>query len=140
VLQNTGGEIANSNVFSGLAEEFSMALDRERKYLRNLNNPSRVQDVPSHDPHELSTVLSGAFYQVLLSTYSELRLHYPSKSMPDPSVVSEPEVEYVEKTATTAGELPSSTDSTTSTDVKALFAAAERIKRTLLRGLDYLLR
>jgi hypothetical protein len=138
VLQNTGGEIADSNVFSGLAEEFSVALDRERNYLRNLNNPSRVQDVPGHDPHELSTVLSGAFYKLLLKTYSELRLRYPSKSMPDPSVVSEPEVEYVERKATTAGELRSSTGSTTSTDVKALFAAAERIKRTLLRGLDYL--
>jgi hypothetical protein len=138
VLESTQGEIANSNAFSGLAEEFAQALDRERYYLRNLNNPSRLQDVPSHEPHELSTVLSGAFYQLLLRTYEDLRQHYPSKSMPDPSVVAEPEVEYVEKKATPAKELQGSTGSTMSTDAKALFAAAERIKRTLLRGLDYL--
>jgi hypothetical protein len=52
VLESTQGEIANSNAFSGLAEEFAEALDRERYYLRNLNNPSRLQDVPSHEPHE----------------------------------------------------------------------------------------
>jgi hypothetical protein len=140
VLQDTGGQIGNSNAFSGLAEQFAIGLDPERHYLRNLNNTTRVQDVPSHEPHELSTVLSGAFYKLLLSTYDELRGHYASKSMPDPTVVAEPEANYVEKTAT-AGEVPSSTRSTfgaLGSDAKALFVAGERIKRTLLRGLDYL--
>jgi hypothetical protein len=139
VLQDTGGRIDNSNAFSGLAEQFAQALDDERDYLRNLNNTTRVQDVPSHEPHELSTVLSGAFYRLLLMTYDELRGHYASKSMLDPSVVAEPEADYVEKTAT--GEPPGSTRSTSGalgSDAKALFVAAERIKRTLFRGLDYL--
>jgi hypothetical protein len=140
VLQDTGGRIDNSNAFSGLAEQFAMALDPGRHYLRNLNNTARVQDVPSHGPHELSTVLSGAFYTLLRMTYDELRGHYATKSMPDPTVVAEPEANYVEKTAT-AGEPRSSTPSTSGalgSDAKALFVAAERIKRTLLRGLDYL--
>lgn len=140
VLQDTGGQIDNSNVFSGLAEQFAIGLDPERHYLRNLNNATRVQDVPGHEPHELSTVLSGAFYRLLVSTYNELRGHYASKSTPDPTVVAEPEADYVEKTAT-ASQPPSSTRSTSGplgSDAKALFVAAERLKRTLLRGLDYL--
>jgi hypothetical protein len=140
VLKDTGGRIDDSNVFNGIAEQFARALEPERNYLRNLNNSTRVQDVPSHEPHELSTVLSGAFYTLLLKTYDNLRLDYAAKSMPDPTVVAEPEANYVEKTAT-AGEPPSSTPSTSEalgSDAKALFVAAERIKRTLLRGLDYL--
>src|SRR5829696_174399 len=140
VLQDTWGQIDNSNAFSGLAEQFATALDPERNYLRNLNNRTRVQDVPSHGPHELSTVLSGAFYTLLRMTYEELRGHYASKSMPDPTVVAEPEANYVEKTAT-AGEPRRSTRSTSGalgSNEKALFIAAERIKRTLVRGLDYL--
>jgi hypothetical protein len=140
VLGDTGGQIDNSNVFSGLAEQFAIGLDPERHYLRNLNNTMGVQDVPSHEPHELSTVLSGAFYRLLVSTYNELRGHYASKSTLDPRVVAEPEADYVEKTAT-ASQPPSSTRSTSGplgSDAKALFVAAERLKRTLLRGLDYL--
>jgi hypothetical protein len=139
VLEDTGGLIDKSNAFSGLAEQFAITLDLERHYLRNLNNTTRMQDVSSHDPHELSTVLSGAFYTLLRMTYAELRLNYASKS-PDPTVVAEPEAKYVEQTAT-AGEPRRSTRSTSGTlgsDAKALFVAAERIKRTLLRGLDYL--
>ncbi|MGE5289548.1 MAG: hypothetical protein ACM3ML_20595 [Micromonosporaceae bacterium] len=140
VLEDTGGEIEDSNVFNGLAEQFATALDPERHYLRNLNNTTRAQDVPSYEPHNLSTVLSGAFYTLLLMTYDELRGNYASKSMPDPTVVVTPETKYVEKTAT-AGEPRSSTRSTSGalgSNAKALFVAAERIKRTLLRGLDYL--
>jgi hypothetical protein len=140
VLQDTGGQIDNSNAFSGLAEQFGRALDTERNYLRNLNNRTRLQDVSSHEPHELSTVLSGAFYMLLRMTYDELRGHYASKSMPDPTVVAEPEANYVEKTAI-AGEPRRSTRSNSGalgSDEKALFVAGERIKRTLVRGLDYL--
>jgi hypothetical protein len=140
VLQDTRGQIDDSNAFGGLAEQFGMALDSQRNYLRNLNNRTRVQDVPSHEPHELSTVLSGAFYTLLRLTYNELRGHYASKSIPDPTVVAEPEADYVE-TRMTAGEPSRSTRSDSATlgsDEKALFVAAERIKRTLIRGLDYL--
>jgi hypothetical protein len=140
VLGKYGGQIYDSNAFSGLAEQFAMDLKREGHYLRYLNNPTRVQDVPRHEPHDLSTVLSGAFYQLLLKTYENLRQYYASEPGPDRPVVAEPEAAYVVKTAI-GGELLSPTQSASGSlgpDAKALFVAAERIKRTLLRGLDYL--
>ncbi|MGU3497627.1 hypothetical protein [Mycobacterium sp. C31M] len=59
VLQFSNSSIHNSTVFSGGAEEFGMALDSDRHYLRNLNNDATISTVPDHEPHELSTVLSG---------------------------------------------------------------------------------
>lgn len=138
VLASTGGSIRDSNVFSGLAEQFAMGLDRGPYYLRNLNNGTTMAQVPHHEPHELSTVLSGAFYSVLIRIYEDLRAHYASRSLPDPTVVADAEARYVEQQ--TAGE-PSGARTRSmgfGPNAKALFVAAERIKRTLLRGLDYL--
>jgi len=140
VLGKYGGQIYDSNAFSGLAEQFAMDLNRKGHYLRILNNDTKVYGVLSHEPHDLSTVLSGAFYQLLLKTYENLRQYYAPEPGPDRPVVAEPEAEYVVKTAI-AGELLSPTQSASESlgpDAKALFVAAERIKRTLLRGLDYL--
>lgn len=140
VLASTGGDISNSNVFSGLAEQFAMGLDRGPYYLRNLNNRTTMAQVPEHEPHELSTVLSGAFYSVLIKAYDDLRAHYTSRSVPNPAVVAEAEARYVEHKARAAEQLdsPTSPAQTLGPDAKALFVVAERIKRTLLRGLDYL--
>ncbi|MEU8610673.1 hypothetical protein AB0C29_22060 [Actinoplanes sp. NPDC048791] len=100
VLADSQGRIDDTNVFSGLAEEFAMALDLQHHHLRNLNSGASMQNVSDHEPHELSTVLSGAFYRVLVHTYEELSRHAVAP--------------------------------------KALFEAAEQIKRMLIRGLDYL--
>jgi hypothetical protein len=140
VLRERQGQISDTNAFSGLAEQFAMALNLKRHYLRYLNIPRQVRNIPSHEPHDLSTVLSGAFYQLLLKTYENLRQYYALGPGPDRPVVAEPEAKYVVETAI-AGELLSPTQPTSESlgpDAKALFVAAERIKRTLLRGLDYL--
>ncbi len=138
VLASTGGSIRDSNVFSGLAEQFAMGLDRGPYYLRNLNNGTTMAQVPHHEPHELSTVLSGAFYSVLIRIYEDLRAHYASRSLPDPTVVADAEARYVEQKR--AGEASGTRARSMGfgPNAKALFVAAERIKRTLLRGLDYL--
>lgn len=137
VLTSELGNIGNSNAFSGLAEEFAMALERQGHFLRNLNNTTRLQDVPDDEPHDLSTVLSGAFYKLLLKIYGELRSSSAAGPTPGPPVVPEPEAEYV-ISKTIADETPVPSSEATRADATALFVAAERIKRTLIRGLDYL--
>lgn len=136
VLEATVGNIDHSNVFSGLAEQFGMGLDPGRYYLRNLNNELRIADVVDHEPHELSMVLSGVFYSTLVRTYDELRGQAAAAAGGDPSVVVESEASYVaEKMASERGH---ATPPNVESNAKSLFVAAERIKRTLLRGLDYL--
>lgn len=140
VLQFSNGSIHNSTVFSGVAEEFGMALDSDRQYLRNLNNDATISSVPDHEPHELSTVLSGTFYTLLLKTYENLRPQLASNAELDPHLVSASEATYVEQKARTdEGATPAERPRRGfGDDVKALYVAAERVKRTLVRGLDYL--
>lgn len=139
VLASTGGSIDDSNAFSGLAEQFGRALDAERGYLRNLNNHTTVHDVPDHEPHDLSAVLSGTFYTLLLKTYEDMRRQMVVQAL-DPHLVSAFEATYVEQAAA-VDEADASAGYVRrdfGNDVKALFIAAERVKRTLVRGLDYL--
>ena len=134
VLATTGGRIENSNVFSGLAEQFGQALGKH--YLRNLNNTIGMRDAGS-EPHALSTVLSGVFYGLLMWAYEDLRRQYRRTSTPDPRVVAPAEAAYVAERAL-AGSGTRGLGDDLEPDARALFVAAERVKRTLLRGLDYL--
>ncbi len=119
VLAQTGGSIRCSTAFSSLAEEFGSALDQTSRvgYLRDLLNEKnldpndRVNGVTSQEPHELSQVLSGALYKLMVELHEKLkadaRLDSPAAS------------EY-------------------SLSGKALKVAWDRFRRLLLRALDYL--
>jgi hypothetical protein len=81
VLERTRGSIRNPTAFSSLAQEFGRALDESGRAsaLRSLWNAKtfdpanrsrdssgRPNRVTSDDPHELSEVLSGALYHVMV--------------------------------------------------------------------------
>jgi hypothetical protein len=75
VLQETRGEIEDTTAFSSIAEEFGQARDPfgKAQYLRNLFNKATLGDMVEEDPdpHELSLVLSGALYRLLVRIYKE---------------------------------------------------------------------
>ncbi|MBY0278906.1 hypothetical protein K2Z84_26530 [Candidatus Binatia bacterium] len=144
VLARTGGLIAKSSVFSGLAEQFGSALHEYPSQLRDLNNDKSLRfdaapqnRVSRSEPHALSEVLSGAFYRVLLRMYDELRKQFAAGDVVDEAVIAAAESSYVqERVDRRLG--PKKTAGDLGKWAKALFVAGERLKRTLLRGLDYL--
>jgi hypothetical protein len=124
VLRETQGSIQRSTAFNSIAEEFGRALDREgqKHYLRNLNNDKtldpndesldelgRPNRVERDEPHDLSEVLSGALYRVLMRLHDATTRRFVDQGMEH---------------------LPASG--------KALGIAGRRLRRMYLRALDYL--
>jgi len=121
VLEQTGGNLKGRTAFSKVAEEFGRANDSRSDALRSLFNkrtldpkdesrdefgtPNRVD---RNEPHDLSEVLSGAFYSVLVKIFE-------AKKQKKDSTTGKPYQEH-----------------------KALWVAAERFKRMVFRALDYL--
>jgi hypothetical protein len=125
VLNRTNGSIEQSTAFSAVAEEFGDAIDQTglAGYLRNLYNQKTLdpadtsvdaQNQPNlvsrDEPHELSEVVSGALYSMMVKLHQALKQEYAHK---------EGKSEF-------------------SVSGKALAMAAERFKRMILRALDYL--
>ena len=75
ILEQTGGSIEHSTAFTGVAEQFGMALDASRHALRELNNDKSLADagLDRSEPHDLSEILSGALYRVMVRMYNEIR-------------------------------------------------------------------
>jgi hypothetical protein len=142
VLEQTGGSIDRSNVFTAVAEQFATGLGRRHEVLRELNNKRslRDKDLDRSEPHALSEVLSGALYGVMLDIYEEVR------TKPEDLVEKENKVavrqEYVQWQQSEARaamqERAGAGDAGMVAAGRALFIAGERFKRTVLRGLDYL--
>jgi len=109
VLAQTNGSIRDSNAFSSIAEEFGMAR-YDLGYLRNLLNEKTLEQVDHSEPHELSEVLSGALYTVMLKMFESRKQEYSG---------GDPDKEY-------------------SVSGKALAVAADQLKRMIFRALDYL--
>ena len=121
VLEQTRGDLKGRTAFSKVAEEFGRASDSRSDALRSLFNKrtldpnDRTKDefgipnrVARNEPHDLSEVLSGAFYSVLVKIFEAKR----------------------RKIDSTTGKLYD--------ENKALWVAAERFKRMIFRALDYL--
>jgi hypothetical protein len=112
VLHQTGGSIRDSTAFNSIAEEFGMARSPRDSAgsLRSLLNQKTMADVSHAEPHELSEILSGALYTVMVEIHQALKAEYAA---------SEGRSEY-------------------SVSGKALWVGADRLKRMVLRSLDYL--
>ncbi len=138
VLEQTAGSIHRSNVFTGVAEQFAMGLGRSHEVLRELNNQRSLKDkgLNHSKPHDLSEVLSGALYGVMLDIYEEVR------AKPEEVVEKENKVavrqEYEQWRHSDAMAAASGAGDAQMAAGRALFIAGERFKRTVLRGLDYL--
>jgi hypothetical protein len=151
VLAQNGGSIRKSNAFNGIAEQFGEALGRSS--LRDLLNEKTLADVDASEPHALSEVLSGALYKSVVFLHDDLTREYSSTGQPDPKLMShaevrqmarqEPEVARAYDEAPTGGVPPAVAPPKAplppqAAAEKALWIAAQRFKRTLFRGLDYL--
>lgn len=111
VLEATGGSIKESTAFNSIAEQFGSAIDRTKRtgYLRNLKNDVTMADVGRDEPHELSPVLTGALYSVMVDIHDNQRAAYEAAGM-EPLAAAK----------------------------KALRLGGELWKRLVLRALDYL--
>jgi hypothetical protein len=121
VLDKTRGTIEHSRAFSGIAEQFQYALRPfgEKHYLRDLFNdktldprlpPGDRRRVARDRPHELSEVLSGALYVLVMRMHADRVNQY-------------------------GGGKPATRFSASG---KALAVAADHFKRMIFRALDYL--
>jgi hypothetical protein len=78
VLPVTGGSIKKPNAFSSIADQFGNAFKRDGRPLRELNNKKTLNRkdeknlVDRYKPHDLSKVLSGALYKVMVKIYEDL--------------------------------------------------------------------
>ena len=141
ILEQTGGSIAHSSAFTGVAEQFGMALDQSRHALRELNNDKSLADpgLDRSEPHDLSEVLSGAIYRVMVQMYDEIRASAPTQSPAPPAIATRSEVEqWRQSDDPSAHPLQAGDTAAEPSAGKALFVASERLKRTVIRGLDYL--
>ena len=86
VLEQTGGDLKGRTAFSKVAEEFGRASDSRSDSLRSLFNKRTLDPkdkskdefgtpnrVARNEPHDLSEVLSGAFYTVLVKIFEDKR-------------------------------------------------------------------
>lgn len=119
VLEETHGGIEDSTAFCSIAREFAEARDPSGKALalRDLLNSKRMDEVRNDEPHELSEVLSGALYSVLMLVHADHRHRYSKEVRPKD---------------------PEKTDYWFSCSGRALQAAGFRVGNTALRALDYL--
>ena len=119
VLERTGNSLATDSPFTGIAEEFGLALPGPggvaRQALRELRNDATLDELAGARPHVLSTLLSAIFYDVLEAVFtSEFEANRTGRGPDD-----EP--------------LPDAAAAN-----KALGTAAQILRRLLLRGIDYL--
>jgi hypothetical protein len=133
VMLETNGDIRKADAFNTIARQFGEAIYGEGRPLRDLFNEATMSTpgLDLNEPHDLSTVLTGALYALLVAEYEEIR-----------------EEDYQEKRTEEASKriAAGSPALTPAEEAKirfsvsgfALFKASEKFKRIAFRALDYL--
>ncbi len=147
VLEQTGGSITTPSAFTEIAEQFGAAIHPGQEGLRDLFNDRTMKNVDTGEPHALSEVLSGALYRVMVRIHEQLKDESANQSKRASSLIVPAEVARWQQTAPEseasfqarrklAGRNKATTKSAAA--MRALWIAAQRFKRTVLRALDYL--
>jgi hypothetical protein len=134
VLDATGGDIRKAKAFNKIAEQFGAAIYGERRPLRDLFNKASMSEpgeLDLNEPHDLSTILTGALYALLVAEYAEIR-----KEDFDEKLASQ-------NAARKAAGAPTMTEAEKkklffSVSGFALVKASDKFKRIAFRALDYL--
>jgi hypothetical protein len=138
VLNANKGLISNSSAFSSIGEEIGKILGKEYG-LRNLKNKKNLDPkdkdncVSRVKPHELSQVLSGALYNVMINIHEDLKKKYAKEK-------TEKKRQLLRKDIRSQWEeLDKKTENVeVSVSGYALAKGAERFQRMIFRALDYL--
>lgn len=134
VMLATDGDIRKAKAFNMIAQQFGAALYGEGRPLRDLFNKasmSKPGELDLNEPHDLSTVLTGALYALLVNEYETIRKEDYEEKLAQ------------EKSKRKQAGLPSPTKEEGdkirfSVSGFALFKASEKFKRIAFRALDYL--
>ncbi len=127
VVEATGGDIRKAAAFNQIAQQFGQAISGSERPLRDLYDEASLgawgQRPKSNSPHDLSLVLSGALYRLLVNEFEAAKAKIVARKLArkGPGGAALDPVE----TAFSASGL-------------ALFLACEKFKRIVFRGLDYL--
>jgi len=118
IAEASDGEMTNAEALSSIAEEFGRAVSG-KPYLRTAKNDHKMSTFAGkNDPHQLSTVLTGAMFDILV----RLAKHYMRAPDDPPATDSSPASESGRR----------------ATPVQAFWLAADRTQRTALQPLDLL--
>jgi hypothetical protein len=134
VMLDTHGDIRKAEAFNKIAQQFGAALYGEGRPLRDLFNDASMSKPGSLDlnePHDLSTVLTGALYALLVAEYETIRQEDYEKKR-------ETESSKREKAGAPAPTKEEEDGFRFSVSGFALFKATEKFKRIAFRALDYL--
>jgi hypothetical protein len=103
--------------------------------------------VDTSEPHALSEVLSGALYRVMVKIHDELKTEAANQGMRKSPVIVPAEVVQWQRVAPDSEAVfqtrrkqagPDKATTRNAAALRALWIAAQRFKRTVLRALDYL--
>ncbi|RVJ72527.1 gluzincin family metallopeptidase [Sinorhizobium medicae] len=134
VMIDTGGDLRKAEAFNEIARQFGEEAYGEGRPLRDLNNNASMLepgDLDLNEPHDLSTVLTGALYALLIAEYEEIRQEDFQEKLAKEAM----------KRIEAGHSAPTKEDEDKirfSVSGFALFKATEKFKRIAFRALDYL--